>query len=140
MLGNDKSILTTVEGHMKVQSAEDWITEEDTPDPVIKRVMNEYVVIRPFSATPKTKGGLLIPDVVKNNTNQLVTIGKVVGVGEMAGKRTGVSPVEVGQYVIYPKHGGALLRVNGVKVVILPDDAIFMEIDRDTILGSASDN
>lgn len=135
MLGTDEKFLTTASGKLRTLTADDWVTEEDTPDPVIN-VLNEYVAIRPLSANKeKTKGGIYLPTVVKEHNQQLVTVGRVVGVGEFAGKRANVSRPEVGDYVIYPRHGTAPLTVQGVKIVLVPDDAVFAKVSKEDIFG-----
>lgn len=131
---NDEKLLTTATGKMRVATAEDWVTEEETPDPAVN-ILNEYICIRPLQVTSKTKGGIILPSVVKEHNQQLVTVGRVIGIGEYAGKRANVSRPEVGDYVVFPKHGGAQLTIRGVKVVIIPDDAVFAKVTREDIFG-----
>lgn len=137
MLSNADTILTTHSGNLKAASAEDWITEGDIPDPKNVEVLNEYLMIRPLGLGKggKTKGGLILPDIVLDHNSQLVTVGRVIGIGEYAGKRANVSRPSIGDYVIYPKHGGALMTVQKVKVVIIPDDAIFAKVQKEDVLG-----
>ena len=134
MIVNEDKLLQTAIGKMKVASAEDWVTEEETPDPSVV-ILNEYICIRPLSITKKTKSGLILPSVVRESTQQLVTVGRVIGVGEFAGKRANVSRPDVGDYVIFPKYGGAQLTIKGVKVILIPDDAVFAKVTREDILG-----
>lgn len=135
MFNNDTSFTQDALGNVKVMSAEDWITEEEVPDPVIN-ACNEYVIIRPLGIAKKTKSGLYLPEVVRNNTLQLMTVGRIVAVGDHAGKRPGVSPFSVGEYVLFPKHGNNLFEYKGVKLIITNDDAILAKVSKEDVIGS----
>lgn len=136
MLTPDGNLIKDITGNLKVRSAEDWVTPEDEgTDPDITAT-NEFIIIRPLGTKQETTSGILLPEVVRNNTLQLMTIGRIVAVGEHAGKRPGVSAFERGEYVLYPKNGGYLFEYAGVKLVIVNDDAILARLPREDFENS----
>lgn len=136
-------ITNDYDSSIQVKSAATWVTEDETiPDPVIKRCLNQFVVVRPFglSNKMKTSGGtqFYLPDSHVEKQEQLLTYGRVVAVGEHAGKRDGVSRVEVGDTVLFPKHGGSRLTIQGVKVVFMYDDSLLAVLNPEDISLSTS--
>lgn len=58
-----------------------WITEEHVEDPAVLPVIPGFhILVRPISIKEKTKGGLYLPDSVKNDIAYLTTVGKVLSV------------------------------------------------------------
>ncbi len=71
-----------------------------------------YLLIEPLEATNKTSSGIYIPD----TTSEKPVKGKVLAVGapeitEKGAKR--VSPVKVGDIVVYKKWGGNEVKIDG---------------------------
>jgi len=70
-----------------------------------------------------TKGGIVLPDTVKEKPQE----GKVVAVGQGRvsddGKRISMD-VKVGDTVIYAKYGGTEIKVEGEEMVILRESDI----------------
>ena len=65
----------------------EWIENEDKPDPeVLPHLPGYHILVRPVSVKSKTKGGLLLPDSVKDDVAYLTTVGKVLSVGDLAYK------------------------------------------------------
>ena len=63
----------------------EWIENEEKPDPkVLPSLPGYHVLVRPVSVKSKTKGGLLLPDSVKDDVAYLTTVGKVLSVGDLA--------------------------------------------------------
>lgn len=124
-------------GNMRAKNNASWVTEDQTvPDPVVE-VRNEFVCIRPIeiSSKIKTNSGfeLIAPENQVEKQNIALTVGRVVGVGEFAGKRQNVSKPNVGDYVIFPKYGGRAVLLKGVRVVFLHDDEIMATVNKEDI-------
>jgi len=84
----------------------------------------DRVVIRPSPADEKTKGGIIVPDTVKEKP----VIGEVVAVGP--GKVTddgkNITPeVKVGDKVLYGKYSGTEVTIEGDEYLIMREADIF---------------
>lgn len=120
---------------MVARSAITYVTEDDNiqdPTDGIK-VLNQFLLVRPVSISSKFKSTsgfeLLMPDTVKEAAQQLVAMGRVIGVGDKAGVRSGVSKLEVGDYILFPKHSGDKITINGVKCIVMYDDTPIAVVD-----------
>jgi chaperonin GroES len=78
----------------------------------------DRVVIKPMPREEVTKGGIVIPDTVKEKPQE----GKVIAVGPGKltedGKRIPMD-VKVGDTVIYAKYGGTDIKEDDVELIIL---------------------
>jgi len=83
----------------------------------------DRVMIRPIEREEVTKGGIVLPDTVKEKPQE----GEVVAVGQGRvsddGKRVSMD-VKVGDTVIYAKYGGTEIKVEGEDMVILRESDI----------------
>jgi len=135
---DDEAIVRDGKGNLAVKSAMTWTTDESLADPIIPRVLGEWVVVRPLSlgGTITTKSGfsLIVADNEKDKREMALTVGKVIGVGEQAGKRAGTSKVNVGDFVLFPRYNGQRVSYDGVKVVFLFDDQLLAVVDKDKAL------
>lgn len=124
-------------GVMVTQSAHTWTDDGILPDPTLKRVLGQFIIVRPVEISEKiqTASGsvLYMPDTAKEKAQQLLALGRVIAVGEHAGKRPHVSAVDVGDYVLFPKHAGDQIAINGVKVIVMYDDVPIAVVDPETI-------
>ena len=71
-----------------------------------------YVLIQPLEAENKTASGIYLPD----SSTEKPMEGKVIAVGEAEITDSGhkkVSPVKVGDLVVYKKWGGNEVRISG---------------------------
>ena len=132
------SVEKDLSGNLRVKSAATWVTDDtEAPDPTVD-VLNEILCIRPISLTNKivTKSGSVFyaPDNTVEKEGSKLAIGRVVGVGEYAGKRQNVSAVKRGDYVVFPKYGGHRMAVQGVKVIFLPDDCVLARVNPEDVL------
>lgn len=82
--------------------------------------INDRVVVRPAPADEKTKGGIIIPDTVKEKPQR----GEVVAVGP--GKEGNLMTVQVGDIVLYGKYSGQELNYDGVDYLIMREDDILV--------------
>ena len=103
---------TTLGGAIKNN---DWITDEKVQaDPeVLPELPGFHILVRPISIKTQTKGGILLPDSTKDDIAYLTTVGKVLGVGDLAYQDTDKFPkgpwCQVGDYICYGKHTGTKL-------------------------------
>jgi chaperonin GroES len=83
----------------------------------------DRLVVKPIEKEEVTKGGIVLPDTVKEKPQE----GKVlaVGPGRMSedGKRIAMD-VAVGDIVIYAKYGGTDIKIEGEELVILRESDI----------------
>ena len=117
----------------------EWIENEEKPDPeVLPHLPGYHILVRPVSVKSKTKGGLLLPDSVKDDVAYLTTVGKVLSVGDLAYKDEDKFPngkwCDVGDYVCYARHAGQKLYYKGVRLLLLFDDQVMMKVDDPTNL------
>ena len=117
----------------------EWIENEDKPDPeVLPHLPGYHILVRPVSVKNKTKGGLLLPDSVKDDVAYLTTVGKVLSIGDLAYKDEDKFPngkwCDVGDYVCYARHAGQKLYYKGVRLLLLFDDQVMMKVDEPTNL------
>ena len=117
----------------------EWIENEDKPDPeVLPHLPGYHILVRPVSVKSKTKGGLLLPDSVKDDVAYLTTVGKVLSIVDLAYKDKDKFPngkwCDVGDYVCYARHAGQKLYYKGVRLLLLFYDQVMMKVDEPTNL------
>ena len=88
------------------------------------RPLDDRVVVEPFEAEEKTRGGIVLPDSAREKPLQ----GKVIASGpgkllEKSGER-GEMSVKVGDRVIYGKYSGTEVELEGETYVILRESDI----------------
>ena len=85
--------------------------------------LGDRVVVRPAAKEEVTKGGIVLPDTVKEKPQE----GKVIAVGPGRltdeGKRI-VMDVKVGDTVIYAKYGGTEIKEDDEELIILRESDI----------------
>ncbi len=86
--------------------------------------LHDRVIIKPAAAEEKTKGGLIIPDTVKEKPQRGEIV--AIGTGKVAedGKVTPLA-VKVGDNVLYGKYAGTEVSVEGVDYLIMRESDIF---------------
>ena len=84
------------------------------------RPLHDRVVIKRLEGEEKTKGGIIIPDTVKEKPQQ----GKVVAVGpggrDENGKLTPID-VKVGDTVLFGKWSGTEVKIDGEDLMIMKE-------------------
>ena len=85
--------------------------------------MADRLVVKPVPKEEMTKGGILIPDTVKEKPQEGEVV--AVGPGRMTdeGKRIAMD-IKVGDRVLYAKYGGSEIKVDGVEMMILRESDI----------------
>ena len=99
-----------------VNSDSDLIDVNDLPD-----IPGYHVLVQPVIVKEKTKGGILIPEKLKDDIAYLTTVGRVLKfpLGEWCA---------TGDYVCYGKFSGQKFVYKGVKLILLFDDQIIMRV------------
>jgi len=93
------------------------------------RPLDDRVVVEPFEAEEKTRGGIVLPDTAREKPQR----GKVIAVGpgkllEKSGER-GQMSLKVGDCVFYGKYSGTEVEIEGDKYVILREsDVLAVEV------------
>tara|TARA_R110002020_G_scaffold278158_1_gene493606 strand:- start:770 stop:1189 length:420 start_codon:yes stop_codon:yes gene_type:complete len=110
-----------------------WKDEESESSVSIKELpkpLNWKVLIQPNQVNMKTKGGLYLASISKDNEEYLTAHGRIAAMGDLAYKDrdTGeawktMSP-KVNDRVTYGKYAGQKIIINGVKFLLLNDDEL----------------
>ena len=98
---------------------DDWITENNVPDPdPLPELPGYHVLIRPVSIRKETKGGILLPDQFMEDVKYLTTVGRVLAIGESAYQDKTKFPngkwCSEGDYVTYGRHVGHKFIYKGI--------------------------
>ena len=85
--------------------------------------MADRLVVRPIEKEEVTKGGIVLPDTVKEKPQEGEVL--AVGPGRMTedGKRIAMD-IKVGDRVIYSKYGGTEIKVDDEELMILRESDI----------------
>jgi len=83
----------------------------------------DRLVVKPIEREDVTKGGIVLPDTVKEKPQEGEVL--AVGPGRLSdeGKRIAVD-IKVGDIVIYAKYGGTEIKVEDEELVILRESDI----------------
>ena len=87
------------------------------------RPLHDRVVVRRIEAEAKTKGGIIIPDTVKEKPQE----GEVVAVGPGARDENGkLTPIDVkkGDRVLFGKWSGTEVKLDGEELLIMKESDI----------------
>ena len=109
----------------KDEESEGSVTQAELPKP-----LNWKVLVQPNQVNMKTKGGLYLAPISKDNEEYLTSHGRIAAMGDLAYKDrdTGeawktMSP-KVNDCVTYGKYAGQKIIINGVKFLLLNDDEL----------------
>ena len=92
------------------------------------RPLHDRVVVRRIEGEQKTKGGIIIPDTVKEKPQE----GEIVAVGPGARDENGkVTPLDVkaGDRVLFGKWSGTEVKVDGEELLIMKESDIMGVIE-----------
>lgn len=114
-----------------------WISEAETPDPSpLPKVPGWGILVRPIAIRSKTKGGILLADVTKEDLGLLTNVGRVLAMGPLAYTRDDMREdgkvvpwCKVGDLVAFPKYSGAKFLVRGVKMLLINDDHVKLVVN-----------
>ena len=94
------------------------MTDSKVPvlDPLSIGAFQDRIIVFPDEAETKTKGGIIIPDTVKEKPKK----GTVVLIGDDV-----TEPIKVGDSVSYGKYSGQVIEINSIEFdAIRPNDGI----------------
>jgi chaperonin GroES len=87
------------------------------------RPLHDRVVVRRIDAEEKTKGGIIIPDTVKEKPSE----GEIIAVGpggrDEAGKLIPID-LKAGDRVLFGKWGGTEVKIDGEDLLIMKESDI----------------
>jgi chaperonin GroES len=92
------------------------------------RPLHDRVVIRRLEGEEKTKGGVIIPDTVKEKPQE----GEVVAVGPGGRDESGkLTPVELrpGEHVLFGKWSGSEVKIDGEELLIMKETDVMGVIE-----------
>ena len=95
------------------------------------RPLHDRVVIRRIEGEDKTKGGILIPDTVKEKPQE----GEVIAVGPGARDESGkliALEVKAGDRVLFGKWSGSEVKIDAEDLLIMKESDILGVIERAT--------
>ncbi|SDR27536.1 chaperonin GroES [Rhizobiales bacterium GAS191] len=101
------------------------------------RPLHDRVVIRRLAGEDKTKGGIIIPDTVKEKPQE----GEVVAVGPGARDESGkLIPIDLkaGDHVLFGKWSGNEVKIDGEELLIMKETDIMGVIERTTAIKKAA--
>ena len=83
----------------------------------------DRVVVKPIEREEVTKGGIVLPDTVKERPQEGEVV--AVGPGKLSddGKRIPLD-IKVGDIVVYAKYGGTEIKVDDEELIILSESNI----------------
>jgi chaperonin GroES len=91
--------------------------------------LGDRIVVKALDREEKTKGGIVLPDTVKEKPVE----GEVVAVGQGRvldnGQRQAVD-VKVGDRVIYSKYSGTEVKVDGEEYLVLSERDVLAVVER----------
>jgi chaperonin GroES len=93
------------------------------------RPLHDRVVVRRIEQESKSKGGIIIPDTVKEKPQE----GKVVAVGAGARGDDGkITPLDVkaGDRVLFGKWSGSEVTIDGEELIIMKESDILGIVDK----------
>ena len=98
------------------------------------------MLILPFKMKEKSKGGIIIPDKLKDDIAYLTTVGRILKVGDLAYGDTDKFPkgswCKEGDFVCYGKLTGTKFIYQGVKMLLIFDDQVLMTVKDPAILDT----
>ena len=115
----------------KAVDAADWVTDEDDIKVDLNSLPNlpgYHLLVLPVAVKQKTKGGIILPDKVKDDVAYLTTVAKVLKKGDLAYKDEDKFPngawCKEGDFVVMRSYSGTRMYIDGEEFRMLNDDAI----------------
>jgi chaperonin GroES len=92
------------------------------------RPLHDRVVVKRLEGEEKTKGGIIIPDTVKEKPQE----GKIIAVGPGGRDETGkLTPLDVkaGDRILFGKWSGTEVKIDGEELLIMKESDILGIVD-----------
>ena len=92
------------------------------------RPLHDRVVVRRIEGEDKTKGGIIIPDTVKEKPQEGVVVAVGPGARDESGKLT---PTELkpGDHVLFGKWSGSEVKIDGEELLIMKETDVMGVIE-----------
>ena len=93
------------------------------------RPLHDRVVVRRIAEGEQSRGGIIIPDTARERPQE----GEVVAVGEGKYRTDGVRQsldLRAGDRVLFGKHSGSEIKLDGEELLIMREDEIFGVVER----------
>ena len=93
------------------------------------RPLHDRLIVKRLEEEEKTKGGIIIPDTVKEKPIE----GKVIAVGTGRVKKDGTKiPMEVkkGDQVLFAKYAGTEVKIDGEEHLMMREDDVLAIMER----------
>ena len=116
--------------HQHAKIYKDETSEKTIGSHHLPRPLNWKVLVQPHQVKTKTKGGLYLASVSKDNEEYLTAHGRIASMGDLAfkdrdtGESWKMETPKVGDRVTYGKYAGQKVTVNGVRLLLLNDDEL----------------
>ena len=101
------------------------------------RPLHDRVVIRRIEGEDKTKGGILIPDTVKEKPQEGEVVAAGPGARDESGKLIALE-VKAGDRVLFGKWSGSEVKIDGKDLLIMNESDILGVIERSTSAKKAA--
>ena len=101
------------------------------------RPLHDRVVVRRLEGEDKTKGGIIIPDTVKEKPQE----GEVVAIGPGARDESGTLvplDLKVGDVVLFGKWSGSEIKIDGMELLIMKESDVMGVIEGRSALKKAA--
>jgi len=116
--------------HQHAKIYKDESTDATVGSHQIPVPLNWKVLVQPHQVQMKTKGGIHLPSVSKDNEEYLTAHGRIAAMGDLAfrdrdsGAAWKTNTPQVGNRVTYGKYAGQKVTINGVRFLLLNDDEL----------------
>lgn len=112
----------------------EWISKEETPDPSpLPSVKGWNIIVRPVPIKTETKGGIILPDQIKDDLKYLTNVARVLALGPLCyndERKFGPEPwCKVGDLVALPKFAGSKFVYKGVKLTLISESDVLMVLE-----------
>ena len=118
--------------HQHAKIYKDETSEKTIGSHHLPRPLNWKVLVQPHQVRLKTKGGLHLPSVSKDNEEYLTAHGRIASMGDLAFKDKDKFPTgawcEAGNWVMFARYAGSRFKIDGGEVRILNDDEVLARI------------
>ena len=101
------------------------------------RPLHDRVVIRRIEGEDKTKGGILIPDTVKEKPQEGEVVAAGPGARDESGKLVALE-VKAGDRVLFGKWSGSEVKIDAEDLLIMKESDILGVIERATAAKKAA--
>jgi len=123
--------------HQHAKIYKDESTDATVGSHQIPVPLNWKVLVQPHQVQMKTKGGIHLPSVSKDNEEYLTAHGRIAAMGDLAfrdrdsGAAWKTNTPQTGNRVTYGKYAGQKVTINGVRFLLLNDDELTSIIPED---------